>query len=309
MTMKTTDMETNYDVGNKIIQSFIRDKVQCGDIISIDKSSGKITKLGRSFVRARDYDTGGPNLRFVQCPSGELQKRKEVIHTVSLHEVDVINSRTHGFMALFSGDTGEIKQEVRDQINYKVMEWREDGKAEIIPGILFIDEVHMLDIECFSFLNRALESDMAPVVVMATNRGFTEIRGTNYCSPHGIPIDLLDRMIIIRTVPYTEKEVKEILKIRCEEEDCKMNPDSLIILSKIAMDTSLRYAIQLITISNLVCRRRRGSEVNTEDMKKVYTLFLDDGRSSDILREYQDEYMYNQFDKGMIKTEVCMDLE
>jgi len=79
--------------------------------------------------------------RFVQCPEGELQKRKEVVHTVTLHEIDVINSRTHGFLALFSGDTGEIKQEVR------VSEWREEEKAEINPGVLFIDEAHMLDIE------------------------------------------------------------------------------------------------------------------------------------------------------------------
>ena len=39
--------------------------------------------------------------------------------------------------------------------------------------VLFIDEVHMLDIESFSFLNRALEDDMAPVLIMATNRGIT----------------------------------------------------------------------------------------------------------------------------------------
>jgi len=39
--------------------------------------------------------------------------------------------------------------------------------------VLFIDEVHMLDIECFSFLNRALEGDMAPILIMATNRGIT----------------------------------------------------------------------------------------------------------------------------------------
>lgn len=90
---------------------------------------------------------------------------------MTLHEIDVINSRTHGFLALFAGDTGEIKSEIRDQINAKVAEWREEGKAEIVPGVLFIDEVHMLDIECFSFLNRALENEMAPVVIMATNRG------------------------------------------------------------------------------------------------------------------------------------------
>lgn len=45
----------------------------------------------------------------MECPEGELQKRQEVIHTVTLHEIDVINSRAQGFLALFSGDTGEIK--------------------------------------------------------------------------------------------------------------------------------------------------------------------------------------------------------
>ena len=40
---------------------------------------------------------------------------------------------------------------------------------------------------------------------MATNRGITRIRGTNYKSPHGIPIDLLDRMVIIPTTPYQAK--------------------------------------------------------------------------------------------------------
>lgn len=40
------------------------------------------------------------------------------------------------------GDTGEIKSEVREQINSKVAEWREEGKADIVPGVLFIDEVN-----------------------------------------------------------------------------------------------------------------------------------------------------------------------
>ena len=54
----------------------------------------------------------------------------------------------------------------------------------------------MLDIECFSYLNRALENELAPILVVATNRGITRIRGTNYESPHGIPIDLLDRWLL-----------------------------------------------------------------------------------------------------------------
>lgn len=72
----------------------------------------------------------------------------------------------------------------------------------------------MLDIECFSFLNRALESETAPVVIMATNRGITRIRGTTYRSPHGIPLDLLDRAIIVPTTPYDHHDLREILNIR-----------------------------------------------------------------------------------------------
>ncbi|XP_046562307.1 ruvB-like 2 isoform X2 [Haliotis rubra] len=294
LTLKTTEMETIYDLGQKMIESLTKEKVQAGDIITIDKATGKITKLGRSFTRARDYDAMGSQTKFVQCPEGELQKRKEVVHTVTLHEIDVINSRTQGFLALFSGDTGEIKAEVREQINAKVAEWREEGKAEVVPGVLFIDEVHMLDIECFSYLNRALESDMAPILIVATNRGITKIRGTQYKSPHGIPIDLLDRLLIITTSPYEEKEIKQILKIRCEEEDVEMNEDALTVLTRIGMETSLRYSIQLITTASLCCRKRKGAEVDVDDIKRVYSLFLDESRSTQFLKEYQQEFMFNE---------------
>uniref|UniRef100_A0A0D6QTN9 RuvB-like helicase n=1 Tax=Araucaria cunninghamii TaxID=56994 RepID=A0A0D6QTN9_ARACU len=294
LTLKTTEMETIYDLGTKMIEGLSKEKVQSGDVIAIDKASGKITKLGRSFARSRDYDAMGPHTKFVQCPDGELQKRKEVVHCVTLHEIDVINSRTQGFLALFTGDTGEIRSEVREQIDGKVAEWREEGKAEIVPGVLFIDEVHMLDIECFSFLNRALENDMAPILVVATNRGITRIRGTNYKSPHGIPIDFLDRLLIISTKPYDENEMRQILDIRREEEDVEMSEEAKFLLTKIAVETSLRYAIHLITAASLACLKRKGKLVELEDVSRVYQLFMDVKRSTQFLMEYQEQFMFNE---------------
>ncbi|KAJ1505733.1 RuvB-like 2 [Coelomomyces lativittatus] len=309
LTLKTTEMETIYDLGHKMIESLNKEKVVGGDVITIDKASGRITRLGRSFSRARDYDAMGLDTKFVQCPEGELQKRKEVVHTVSLHEIDVINSRTQGFLALFAGDTGEIKPEVRDQINQKVSEWREEGKADIVPGVLFIDEVHMLDIECFSFLNRALEDDLAPVLIMASNRGITTIRGTKYKSPHGIPIDLLDRMLIISTSPYTEKEIRQILSIRCEEEDVEMTELALDTLTKIGMDSSLRYAIHMITAAYLVTKQRKQSVVDVQDIRRVYSLFLDEKRSVAYLNEFQDQFMFHEVSKNqdVVMSEVSVD--
>merc|ERR1711953_391320 len=206
----------------------------------------------------------------------------------------VINSRQQGFLALFAGDTGEIKSEVREQIDGKVAEWREEGKADIVPGVLCIDEVHMLDIECFSFLNRALEMESAPIVIMATNRGITNIRGTDYKSPHGIPLDLLDRMLIISTQPYSEKEIRKILNIRAEEEDVEMTDDAKELLTKIGTESTLRYAIHLITVASLVAMKRKAQEVDVQDIRKVYSLFVDVKRSTQFLHEYQQEFMFHE---------------
>ncbi|CAL1411026.1 unnamed protein product [Linum trigynum] len=202
--------------------------------------------------------------------------------------------RTQGFLALFTGDTGEIRAEVREQIGTKVAEWREEGKAEIVPGVLFIDEVHMLDIECFSFLNRALENEMSPILVVATNRGITTIRGTNYKSPHGIPIDLLDRLLIITTQPYSKDEIHKILDIRCQEEEVDMSEEAKALLTHIGGETSLRYAIHLITAAALACLKRKGKLVESEDITRVYNLFLDVKRSAQYLMEYQNEYMFSE---------------
>lgn len=47
-----------------MIDSLSREKVLAGDIVSIDKASGKVSKLGRSFARSRDYDAMGADVRF-----------------------------------------------------------------------------------------------------------------------------------------------------------------------------------------------------------------------------------------------------
>ena len=59
LTMKTTEMETIYDLGVKMIEALQKEKVAAGDVIAIDKASGKVSKLGRSFARSRDYDAMG----------------------------------------------------------------------------------------------------------------------------------------------------------------------------------------------------------------------------------------------------------
>lgn len=130
------------------------------------------------------------------------------------------------------------------------------------PPSLFLTlqpQVHMLDIECFTYLNRALESSLAPIVIFATNRGICSVRGADMVSPHGIPIDLLDRLVIVRTLPYSVEEMVQILHLRARVEDITFDGDSLAFLGSVAEQTSLRHAVQLLTPASILAKARHDS--------------------------------------------------
>lgn len=80
-------------------------------------------------------------------------------------------------------------------------------------------------------------------------------------------------------------------------------PTALEILTKIGSETSLRYAIQLITASNLVARRRKSTVVDVPDVKRVYGLFLDEKRSVNFLNEASQEYVNEGMDWWQEATE------
>merc|ERR1712064_54622 len=144
----------------------------------------------------------------------------------TLHDLDSANARPQGGQDILSmmgqlmkPKKTEITDKLRKEINKVVNKYIDEGIAELVPGVLFIDEVHMLDIQCFTYLNRALESTLSPIVIFATNRGICTIRGTDIVSPHGIPVDLLDRLVLIRTMPYSVEEIVQVTSIRAQTEN------------------------------------------------------------------------------------------
>ncbi|MGH0186518.1 UNVERIFIED_CONTAM: hypothetical protein FKN15_021439 [Acipenser sinensis] len=186
----------------------------------------------------------------------------------------------------------EITDKLRGEINKVVNKYIDQGVAELVPGVLFIDEVHMLDIECFTYLHRALESSLSPIVIFATNRGNCLIRGTeDILSPHGIPLDLLDRVMIIRTMMYTPQEMKQIIKIRSQTEGISISEDALNLLGEIGTKTTLRYAVQLLTPASLLGKIHGKDGIEKEHVEEISELFYDAKSSAKILADQQDKYM------------------
>merc|ERR1712060_180500 len=180
---------------------------------------------------------------YVPLPKGDVHKKKEVVQDVTLHDLDLANAKPQGGQDLVSM-MGSMMKPKKTEINKVVNKYIDQGIAELVPGVLFVDEVHMLDIECFTYLNRALESTLAPIVVFATNRGMSIVRGSeDIISPHGVPKDLLDRLIIIRTYHYKVEEIREILTIRAQTEGLKIDNDALELLAAHGSDTSLRHSV------------------------------------------------------------------
>ena len=65
-------------------------------------------------------------------------------------------------------------------------------------------------------------------------------RGTEINAPHGIPLDLLDRLMIIRTLPYSQDEMVQIVRIRAQTENIQADDESLNVLGEIGTKTTLR---------------------------------------------------------------------
>ncbi|MEM4467144.1 MAG: RuvB-like helicase [Nitrososphaerota archaeon] len=290
--LATKDDRRVFRAGQTIAVHLIQQGVTIGDIIMIDAETGKVTKIGRSEEAAEKYEIATWDEKPIPRPSGPVEKDKEFIYVLTLHDLDQISAQQRGgglFSLLFGGPSSrEIDSEIRRDVDEMVKKRLEEGTAEIIPGVLFIDEVHLLDVEAFSFLNAAMESELAPIMIFATNRGITKVRGTDIESPHGIPLDLLDRLLIISTRPYTREEVKKIIEIRAAEERVKLSQEALEKLTEIGIESTLRYAVQLLSPSMEIAKSRNRDVIQPEDVEEAKKLFSDIKRSVEELRRYEE---------------------
>jgi TBP-interacting protein len=150
--------------------------------------------------------------------------------------------------------------------------------------VLFIDEAHMLDVESFAFLSRALEEEFASILVLATNRAITTVKDTDTKSPHGIPIDMLDRLLIARTKFPTRDEIMKILEIRAEVEDLKISSEALEMLADIGEKYSLRHASQLLLPAKVVAEIMGDSTIEPKHIERVRSIFVDTRESVEYLK-------------------------
>lgn len=103
-------------------------------------------RVGRSDAYATEFDLEAEE--YVPLPKGDVHKKKEIVQDVTLHDLDMANARPQGGQDIMSvmgqlvkGRRTEVTDKLRAEINKVVNSYIEQGIAELIPGVLFIDEV------------------------------------------------------------------------------------------------------------------------------------------------------------------------
>jgi RuvB-like protein 1 (pontin 52) len=290
-----------------VYDALLKERVAVGDVVYVEAASGAVRRVGRCDAHATEADLEADS--YVPLPKGDVHKRREVVQDVTLHDLDAANARPAGggggggssgdllgvLGSMLRPKKTEITDRLRREVNRVVDRYLDQGAAELVPGVLFVDEVHMLDVECFAYLCRALESPLAPIVVLATNRGVCSVRGAggDALSPHGVPLDLLDRTVIVRTSPYSAEEAVQILAVRAQVEGVKLDEAALAWLGAAAGRASLRHAAALLAPAALLARAngRPGGDVTVADLEEVSGLFLDAKTSARMLAEQADKFL------------------
>jgi len=293
ITLKTKDEEKRLRVPAEIAAQLIEGGIEEGDVIMIDEETGRVILQGRGEEGGESFDINVK--RKLEIPKGPVYKEKEITRFFTLSDLDLYQARQQGLLsAMIFGVTSEEKEiptEVRKAVDELVTKLINEGKGELIPGVLFIDDAHMLDIETWAYLSRAMENELSPIIILATNRGITRIRGTDIESPHGVPLDMLDRLIIIRTRPYSEQEIREVIKIRAKEEKINLSPEALEALTKIGASHSLRYAIQIMAPAQLRAKEVGREQVSKDDVEYVKRLFISVKESVEYVKQYESFFL------------------
>ena len=296
VSLKTSKGAKTLKLAPSIFECMQREKISVGDVIYIEANTGIAKRVGRSDTFATEFDLEADE--YVPVPKGDVHKKKDIVQDVTLHDLDSANAKPQNgkdvlsVMSQFASQRKtEITDKLRSEINKVVNKYIDQGVAELIPGVLFIDEVHMLDIECFTYLNRVLESPLSPIIIFATNRGICAIRGTDMVAPHGVPLDLLDRLTIIKTVAYSVVEIIQIIEIRATTEGLVLEAEALAALGEIGKATSLRYCMQLLTPAAIVAGLNGVPSIRLVDIEEVDNLFFDAKSSARLLIEHADKYI------------------
>lgn len=270
LVIKNQNVQGTYLIGPKFKNNFIKNKIEKGDKVSIDKMTGEI--YFHQKIVGENFENNEIKKKY-EYRQGNIERLKIIEHFVTLEEIDSFNAKKKKISKIFSDIGSEINSKKREKIDRILINWRKKNRIKFIRGILFIDDAHLLDSICYSYVGKLVENTFSPNFIFTTNCSRKKINGSNSIAPHGIPIDFLDRFLMLPTSPLSKSEIERVIETKSNVLGLILAMQSRQLLVKIALECGLNYSLHLLPIicldlgndQNIIC---------VDKIKGSYKLFL-----------------------------------
>lgn len=242
LVLKTNEMQSEFTIGKKMKHELIMEKVSAGDLIQIIKETGKITKLGKVFVKTHDFDVLGPDVKFVDCVEGNLVNVVETVNKISLYEFDFLNS-------LDIYGTKSICVNVRQQIDNKINDWVEEGLAAVEYRHMIIKHSEFLKSEFLDFLCERTNRFMPSICLVSDSQDFFHNEAIKGC-------------LTIQMKEPSDSELDDIVRLHCQNKQYECDADLIEITKNYAHKTTIKNALKVLDIAYNQAQNDNTSNIN-----------------------------------------------
>ena len=281
--LKTAEGSLRIKLKDSLCDSFEENNVKVGDIIYIEPNKSLIKIVGKSSLYNLRRNLNSYN--YVTLPEGRVFKKKMVVQDVTLNDLDVVNIQN---IEKFYPRSYVVSDYLRHEVDKLVSKFIKLKKAEVIYGVIFIDEAHNLDFNSFFFLTRLLDSRFSPLILLSTNRTML-INFRNFLGSK-MPFNFINRCLTIQTKMYSQNEIANIIGIKAKNCNLLISSNSIRKLKKISILTSLRFSILLTFASALISNIFKKKNLNSSIINFVNFLFF----------FYREVRLISNYEKGYL---------
>ncbi|KAF8883104.1 TIP49 C-terminus-domain-containing protein [Infundibulicybe gibba] len=217
-------------------------KIAVEDVIYIEANTGAV-KVCRSDACASAYDLRSETRASPKRRRARAKGAGAGYYSRGSGRGERATAGGQGVMSIMgslvkSGCTEKLRREM----NKVVQGYADQSVSEVVPGVAFIDEVH---IDCFTYLNAPFESPVAPIVIFTTNRGNALVRGITNIVPYTGSLSTCSsgesvraswsashrspypRCRIIKTDSYTRERASKVVYLWATTEDIDLGLGAL----------------------------------------------------------------------------------
>lgn len=250
-------------LSKELKDQMIFQNVKVGDVVHIDSSSGIFKRMGRGESYLNDYDLEAD--KYVPLPKGDIYRKKEVVFNTTLHDLDVssVNPTGQDVLSLVHQVVKNKKSEITEKLRQDIDSYVNNCNfAEVIYGVLLIEDANLLDIECFTYLNKIIDTGRGPTIILTSNN----IEESNDSLYFGIPRQFLQKCLII---PINKsKNEFEVIKRRLAKENLQISDNGLKALENLTLNFGITYTVNIIKML-----KGLGESITEKDIEKLTSIF------------------------------------